>query len=177
MNCRVLGVVMARDEWPGLALSIVHALDHVETVLVIDHASIDGTAVGLEQLRSSFGDRLHVIRLDGVPYWQDAVVNLALAEFGTEEYEWIYPFDADEFLIVGPPSTLSELLDAVPHHCVAARYEVQNFVAPHDFDPSALAQYQRITHRSLPSQVVDVPPAILADDIAHGDVNLSLIHI
>ena len=52
---RILGVVMARDEWPMVALAITHALSgHVEHVAVLDHASTDASRTGLERLQQEF---------------------------------------------------------------------------------------------------------------------------
>lgn len=173
---RVLGVVIARDEWPGLALAVTHALTQVDVVLVLDHGSIDGTPSGLESLRTHFGERLEVMRFDDVPYWQEAITNLAIAVRGVDDVDWIYVFDADEFVLVPACTTLRDILHRAPATCRTIRYEVQNFVVPFDFDPCDIEQFARIEHRSLPCNVVDLPHRTAADEIEHAALNYFDLH-
>ena len=54
---RILGYVMSRDEWPTARPAVTHALsNHVDHVLVLDHASSDETQARLEAPRSSGRD-------------------------------------------------------------------------------------------------------------------------
>lgn len=168
---RVLGVTMVQNEWPLLATCLAHALSHVDRVMVVDHRSTDGTADGLRAAQTQWGDRVQVVRLDELPYWQEAVVNVAIEEAGPDGFDWVYPFDADEFVL--PPSgrALHEYLAALPDDVAAVRYEVEHFVTPTDFDECRPSDLRRVTHRA---QAVNfLPPDIetAADAIESGDLN------
>ncbi len=125
--------MMARDEWPLVALSAAHALTHhVDHLYVVDHASEDDSVVGLRGLAASFGSRISIVELDDVPYVQESV-NAALGALALSDgFEWLYILDADEFAVAGPGG-LRSALGALQPHVIAASYEVANWVAPSDF--------------------------------------------
>ncbi len=101
-EARILGYVMARDEWPLLAVAgRPRALErHVDHVLVVDHASRgrhpgwpDGTPAG------SGLDGSPSYRLDGEDFHQEATTTVMTRVGGVAAYSWVYVFDADEFLL------------------------------------------------------------------------------
>ena len=97
---RVLGCVMARDEWPLLGLAVDHALHgHVDHVVVVDHGSTDGTRSGLLGLQTQQPDRITLVRLDDTAFTQEAVTALMVAVGSGVPADWIYVFDADEFIL------------------------------------------------------------------------------
>ncbi len=169
---RIVGYVMARDEWPRLALAITHALaNHVDHVLVLDHASTDETATGLGHLERAWPGRLSVYRLDDPDYSQEAATALMARVGRFAEHEWVYVFDADEYLLAPRGQGLRDILADVPPDVDAVRYEVHNWVAPSTFDDADLARYDEIRYRARPNIFAEVPGEILADEIERGNMN------
>lgn len=167
----VLGIVMARDEWPLLGVAVTHALTHhVDCVVVLDHASQDGTHDGLTKLQQTFGDRLRVLRLDESPYLQEAALALVceVAEFTT--YDWVYAFDADEFGLAGSGHSLRSILSRVGPEVDAVRYEVQNWIAPSEAEECEVETLSNVRHRAVP-HVFGVPGDQLTGAIENGALN------
>ena len=169
---RILGVVMARDEWPMVALAITHALSgHVEHVAVLDHASTDASRTGLERLQQEWPGRITVFWLDDPGFLQEAATNLIVRLGRAWEYDWVYVFDADEFVLTPAGLALPAVLADVAVDVDVVRYEVHNWVAPTSFDESQLRAYREIRQRAVPNVFVDVPGELLADEIEHGSMN------
>ena len=120
---RIVGYVMARDEWPLLALAITHALmNHVDHVLVLDHDSGEETQAGLERLAGDWPGGVTVVRLEDPDYYQEAATTLMSCVGGFVSYDWVYVFDADEFLLTPPGSGLGDVLAEVPSDVDLVRY-------------------------------------------------------
>ncbi len=146
----VIGIVKARNEWPLLGLCIIHALNnHVDDILVINHASSDETGIGLAELQKNYGSRVRVLHLDKGPLQEQALYLLLSKLVDRDKYEWIYHVDADEFLITPNGERLNSLLSDIPESVDVVRYEVLNFVAPSDFQEGDLDRYRELTYRSV----------------------------
>ena len=146
----VIGIIKARNEWPLLGLCIIHALNnHVDDILVIDHASSDETGIGLVELQKKYGSRVRVLHLDKGPLQEQALYLLLSKLIDRDKYDWIYHVDADEFLISSNGERFSSLLSGIPESVDVVRYEVLNFVAPSDFQEDDLDRYQELTYRSV----------------------------
>jgi hypothetical protein len=162
---------MARDEWPMLELAITHALlNHVDEVVVVDHGSTDETREQLPQLEARWAGRLKVLRLDGVPYLQEAVTLTALASVPWDAFDWVYVFDADEFLVT-ETGDVRDYLENVGTGYDTVRYSVLNFLAPRHFDERNLREYTSITKRARVSRLLDIPGSVTAEEIELGEVN------
>jgi hypothetical protein len=172
-RARVCAVMQVRDEWPLVSVSITHALTrHADEVYVLDHASVDGTREGLRALARRWPGRLHVLEYHGEEFWQEACLSTLLAACAASSPDWIYALDADEFLLTRDPhSSLGDVLSAVDDDCVAVRYEIENWVAPHGFDDTDVASYTQLRYRSRPSVFHEVPKSVLVDQIAEGVTN------
>ena len=145
----ILGVLLARNEWPLLGLCITHALtNHVDELLVIDHSSTDETPVGLASLKMFWGEKLKVAKLSSGTLHQEELNLLTLNIIDRKKYSWIYHVDADEFLFVSGGKSLKSVLSSVPDTYSTARYSLLNFVAPSDFNKYDLDRYQEIIHRA-----------------------------
>lgn len=166
---RILGIVVAKDEWPVVGLSVVHALQHVDQVVAVDHGSTDASLPGLEALAARHPGRLVVVPGGGLPWWQAAITRAAMSQ-ATRRHDWVYVFDADEFLLTaGTP--LARVLAAVPRRTGVVRYQVHNWVAPFDADDRDPAALTRIRHRSRPGNVLPPVPQMAARHIATGGMN------
>ena len=171
-SLRIIGLVIARDEWPLLRLSITHALlNHVDHVWVLDHSSGDGTRDGLERLTEIWGERLRVVRLCGTPFWQEASTSLILELIGATRDDWIYVFDADEFAITRSGTSIREILGSVGPDFSSVRYEVDNWISTATFDECDHSQYSQLRLRAIANHFFDLPSDILSDEIQRGTLN------
>jgi hypothetical protein len=145
----VLGILLARNEWPLLGMCISHALtNHVDELLVIDHASTDETELGLKVLQSKWGSKLQIVKLAKGPLHHQALNLVTLEIIDRDRYSWVYHVDADEFLIVAEGKSLKALLTEMPIDVDIVRYPLFNYVAPRDFQESNFEQYKELTFRA-----------------------------
>jgi len=169
---RILGLVMARDEWPLLAISISHALlHHVDRVVVVDHGSEDGTQAGLVRLCEYWRDRLVVVRLERSDFFQEATTSVVADLCNAESCDWFYLFDADEFLITNGQVSLRSILSGVDPGVAIIRYEVHQWVAPHDMNSACLSDYRRILDRAQPNVFEKPSSDFLSNEIENGYLN------
>jgi len=172
MTVRVLGYTMARDEWPLLGLSVTHALKiGVEHVVIVDHASSDSTSAALRSISDTWPDRLTILRLDDAAYFQEATTAVVMEVVSAATYDWVYVFDADEFLLTAPGTSLATELSRIPDGVETVRYQVHQWMTPEDMDETSPAHYGRIVQRTLPNVFIEESPLLLADDIEAGDIN------
>ena len=169
---RVVGLLAVRDEWPLAAVALVHALlHHVDAVVVLDHASRDATPAGLALLKASaLGERIQLLHLDSEAFRQEAFMNAMVEVSQAWAPDWIYPFDADEFLLA--PGGLKALLASLPEQLLAVHYPLENWISTPDFDDSDLDGYLNLQIRSLPD--LAMPPVMepsMVQAIAEGQTN------
>jgi len=169
---RVVGLVQACNEWPLLALSISHALmHHVDEVYVLIHASADATCGGMRRLQELWNGRIHIFAYYDEHFWQEACLSTLMEVSQATEPDWLYVFDADEFLITGGDGPLRDILGEVGQEHHAVRYEVQNWVSTRDFDHTDLSRYRQLRYRALPNVFLNMNARIISDEIHHGDLN------
>jgi hypothetical protein len=169
---RVLGYVMARNEWPLLGLSVMHAINSgIDRIVIIDHCSDDATREGLRVLKSFCSDKIVVCRVDDPRYLQEATSALVMALVDADSYDWVYAFDADEFVLLPPEMKLGEMLSRVSLDIDAVRYEIHQWVAPTDFDDLDITEYSRIRYRAVANNCMKLAGEDLGDEIEHGNVN------
>ena len=150
------GVVVTRDDWGVLALSISNALNHVDVVHVLNHGSKDQTTHGLEILKEIWGVRLKVYTAKSdLLFKQSLLTNMVVSLAESEGADWIYVFDSDEFLISKPDFSLKEELAKLSESVVAVRYKISNYISTFDFDKNNLNDYKHLIYKSNPSQPYD----------------------
>lgn len=172
MGASILGYVMARDEWPILGLSVIHALNMgVSRVVVVDHGSTDATPGYVRRLQDAIPDRMVILRNDHPDYLQEETCRLVLRSERAEQYDWVYVFDADEFALTGSGERLPDLLGSIPGNVDAVRYELDQFVAPCDMDDQDLRDFSRIRTRSFPNNFLAMPGDLQCDELARGGFN------
>jgi len=172
MTQKILGYVMAKNEWPMLGLSILHALRvGCEHVVVVNHQSTDGTKDGLERLKHALPDRLTVIELNHDQFLQEATTKVILSGFGGDLYDWVYVFDADEFLLIEGGQSLPAVLQDMPADVDVVRYQVDQWVAPHDMDNMDVDQFTRIKQRAQPCSFLQQTGESLAEQLITGNIN------
>lgn len=173
MNPRILGFVMARDEWPLLGISILNAFRRgVDHIVVLNHASVDNTADGLARISELYPNKLTVFEMhDGSVYLQEASVSLALAHVDTASFDWVYVFDADEILITAEGLPLPEILKAIPKETTSVRYHIDQWVWPRGFDEDSPRSYLHVTARAVPSVFLDMAPELKIFELKRGTLN------
>ena len=96
MTMKVFGVTLVRSEADIIALTLRYHLQlGLDSVLVLDNASSDGTDKILEQLARE-DDRIRWSRHEGEFQQAELTTGLAREAFRAGA-DWIVPFDADEF--------------------------------------------------------------------------------
>lgn len=161
---KIVGIVLAKNEWGLIAVAISHALmNHVDEVYVLDYSSTDRTNLGLRHLQEYWGDRLHVVTLHNLGFIQQAATNAMIQIAGKSNPDWVYVFDADEFLIVDPSTSLKDVLSNVGQDITTFKYEIDNFISVRDFDENKLSDYKRLRYRalSLPDRTASIPELTL----------------
>jgi hypothetical protein len=115
---KLVGVAMVRNEADILEAFVRHNLTVLDRMLVVDHASMDGT----EQILASLvreGLPLVAMRDESQGYpLQAMIVTLARKAFAEEGADFVFPLDCDEFVKVRTRAALEEALAALPpeHH-------------------------------------------------------------
>lgn len=171
---RVAAVVHAGNEWPLLGVAILHVLRlGFDEVVVLDHASTDETPAGLVAIASRHPGRLRILRSDDPAFRQESATAVLIEAAIAGGADWVYVFDADEFLLIEPASTIHELLAAVPVEATAVRYEVHNWIAPNDFDDTDLFAYRRLKYRALADATLParIPPERRGAALASGELH------
>lgn len=139
---KIHGVVIARNEWPLLGLSISHALFyHVDKVFVIDHSSTDDTSNGLAELQKFWPQRIEVFRYEDSLFDQEALTNVLLAISNKENPDWNFIFDADEFLVSPTKKNLKDLLSGLGEKWNAIAMQLENYIVPLGFTDTRLDDY------------------------------------
>jgi hypothetical protein len=172
MTIRVLGYVMAKNEWPLLGLAITHALNcDIDHIVVVNHASSDETYNGLQRLKLNWPKRITIINLKIKSYFQEVSSAVILSSVNAHEYDWVYVFDADEFLLYPQKTSFVQLLESIPKNVGAIKYELDQWVTPHDMNDLEMSSYKNIKKRSVPCIFINHPGEILAKLIEKGHVN------
>lgn len=167
----ILGYVMSRDEWPMLGVAITHALEVVDHIVVVDHASVDNTQAGLRHLQQQYPDRLTILKVNDPEFLEEATTRVIMKACAAEDYDWVYIFDADEFLLTKQGSSLRSILSGVAPDVDAMRYQVQNWICPTDFDPTAFGRFTKSFQRSMPSRFKATSPSDMVQMASKGQIN------
>jgi hypothetical protein len=144
---KIHGVVIARNEWPLLGLSISHALFyHVDKVFVIDHSSTDDTRNGLVELEKAWPNQIEVFRYEDTLFDQEALTNILLDISNKENPDWNFIFDADEFLVSPTRKSIKEHLSSLEGKWNAIAMQLENYIVPSGFIDTRLDDYLLINH-------------------------------
>lgn len=169
---RVLGVLIARNEWPLLGICITHALtNHVDEIIVVDHASTDGTQAGLAELQIRWGNRIQVLHLYEGTFHHEETNLMLKTIYQDRNFDWVYPIDADEFLITPNNVPLKQLLAEVPDSYEAVRYEIHNFVAPSDFVEKDFHRYSDLREKAVVNPNFQITHGDFVESIVQGGLN------
>lgn len=169
---RVLGILIARNEWPLLGISITHALvNHVDELIVVDHASTDETQAGLAALQTRWGNKIQVLHMCEGTFHHEETNLMLKAMYQDRDFDWVYPIDADEFLITRNNISLKQILAEVTGEFLAARFQLHNFVVPHDFDETDFSRYREINQKALVNPQFELTHENIYATIMNGNLN------
>lgn len=128
---RIIGTLMVRDEVDIVAAMIEHTLDQgVDTLIVTDNGSVDGTVEVLEAYASQGRVELHH---DPVHRKQQGTVVTQMARRARTLHraDWVLNLDADEFLLpLNPDLRVRDALCGTPLHLNAFTVPVVNLIGP-----------------------------------------------
>lgn len=171
-SCKVAGIVQASNEYPLLGLSISHALMyHVDEIYVLNHSCHDGTQEGIKSLQELWKDRIFVYNYYDDSFYQEASTNVMIEIARKSLPDWIWVFDADEFMLTRENQPLKQILNDIDPKYMLVRYEVQNWVSHEDFDETVLENYKKLRYRTVPSQFFAMPAELMIDEVLSGNLN------
>ncbi len=169
---RIAGIIQCRNEWGLIALSIGFALTHhVDEVFVLNDRSTDETHRGLELLQGIWPGRIHVFNQSGGRFLQEAQINTLVHLAQQTHPDWIYIFDADEFLIPKHGQSLKTYLKALPRACKGVRYELKNFISHREFNDQSLSDFLTMDRQGVTDESKQRDALQNFDDIYHGRLN------
>ena len=165
------GIVLTRNDWGMLALSITNVLhNHADIVHVLNHGSSDQTAHGLKILKEIWGERLKIYSANpDLPFKQALLTNMISSIAEDEGADWIYVFDSDEFLLSNSNFSLREELLKLSNEIVGIRYSLNNYISTYDFDQNNLNCYKKLIYRSKPN--VEYDPIHAIELISRGELS------
>lgn len=171
-HSRVIGIIHAKNEWPLLGISIQYALNtHCDEVIVLDHNSSDGTSSGLAMMQGFWGERLKCFRTEDSTFYQDAIYEILVSSAKPNLGDWIYTFDADEFLVTNSHSSLKALISELDSDVDVISTQVSNFVSHKNFQVNNIAHYFSLVHQSIPNVFMSVNGETQIEDISSGRTN------
>ncbi len=159
---RLVAIAVVRNEADIIEPFVRHTLALVDRLLVVDHASTDGTRQLLRALVNE-GLALDVFTDEVLANLQQQRCRLLLDRARLDHAaDWILPVDADEFLVAPDRRALDAALHATPHPIALP---LRHYCASLGDDPAETNPVRRIQHRSPVAATAKLClPAALFDD-------------
>ncbi|WP_240181825.1 glycosyltransferase family 2 protein [Nocardioides sp. 616] len=138
---RIIGTLMVRDEVDIVAAMVEHHLAQgLDTIIVTDNASVDGTREVLESYAETGLVELHH-DAEHRKQQRDVVTRMARRARTRFRADWVLNLDADEFLVPRDRSlTVRDALEATPLHLNAFTVPVVNLIGPAGWSGSGLSR-------------------------------------
>jgi 2-polyprenyl-3-methyl-5-hydroxy-6-metoxy-1,4-benzoquinol methylase len=134
---------------------------------VVNHFSEDETLAGLKHLQLYWGDRLKIINYPNLTFDQETITNCAINIAYESNPDWIYVFDADEFLVLDPNISLHQILKNCDSDVRSIRYELDNYISTSNFNSCYLCDYLKLRYKSLPT-IHNASSQSKYEDMYHG---------
>ncbi len=119
---KLFAVTMVKDEADFIEYSIRHMLTHVDSLIVADNMSTDGTLEILARLWLEFPERMLVEIDKEVGYYQASKMSRLIDMAIDRGADWVIPFDADELWV----AESGEFRDAFKNDAEALRIPVRD---------------------------------------------------
>jgi glycosyltransferase involved in cell wall biosynthesis len=164
---RIFAVAQVRNESDIIERFVRHALSWADAILVVDHASSDGTGTILRHLRDE-GLSVGLLNDNALgKHHADRQTQLARAVARIERAHVIVPLDADEFLVDEVRNNPRRALLSVPREAIRCATWKSYVPIPSD-QSSELDVLKRITHRRR-HEADPIPKVIIGVDVASQD--------
>lgn len=148
---QILGFIQAKNEYPLILMSVIYALkNHVDRVYIINDHSDDLSEHAFNFLQLYWKGRVHITNVHNDSFQQEEKINLAIRLANPKPSDWIYVFDADEFLITKNNQPLKHIIKNLKS-ASAIRYSLTNWISYTDFNDDNFNDYNQIFYRSNPS--------------------------
>jgi hypothetical protein len=147
---------MARNETDLITLSVSHALDSLcDQVMILIHDSSSAFEEEVLNLSRIWPGKIIFLKLVDREYQQKKAMQVLNFMASKLDFDWIYPFDADEFVITVDRDLLKRYLDNVSDNILSLRYKVENWISNEDFKIDNYQSFFSIRNRAVP--MVDIP--------------------
>lgn len=121
-------VMVVRNEWPLLALSLSHALQNYACcAYVVDTGSSDGTRDGLNLISEIFPGRIKTFSCVDREFDQAAITNIFIDVSNQTQPRWSIVLDGDEFLYLPNYGSLLTSLGSIGEEWEALELSVVNY--------------------------------------------------
>ncbi|KQM60564.1 glycosyltransferase family 2 protein [Agreia sp. Leaf210] len=173
---KIAMTVMVRDEADIIAAMLDHHIEQgIDTIIVTDNGSIDGTT---EILQDFAARGLIELRHDPVHKKQQYTVVTQMARDAYTQFgaDWVINADADEFFIAADPAlTVADALRMTPNSIRTFTVPVTNMVGPPALSGTGLQRLVYRDHRSAEElQNKGLMPHPTANAIHVGDPNIEI---
>jgi Glycosyl transferase family 2 len=119
--CKIYLVSLIRNEADICAAFLSRAIVLFDHIVMIDHQSTDGTRSILERFAAEY-NKLDIIDYNYQGYYQAEVSTCVARHAFSQEADWVFFLDADEFVDVNSRSSFDDLLAAFPHDVMYLRW-------------------------------------------------------
>jgi hypothetical protein len=169
---KVLGLVMARNESSLITLSVSHAINSLcDKVLILLHESSPAFEREVVNLSKIWPDKIISLKLVGGEYQQKKTMQVLNFLASRMEFEWIYPFDADEFMISVDRDLFKKYLNNVDDSILSLRYELENWVSNEDLKIDSYQSFLSIRNRAVPMVNLPLDALTMRSEIQKGNLN------
>lgn len=165
----VIAVSMVRDEADIVESTIRNMCAQVDSVIVADNGSVDGTRQILERLTAELP--LEVVDDPEIGYWQSRKMTWLAGLAGDRGAEWVVPFDADEWWYCTGVRVADRLAGIGPGMMVATAElfdHVPTGSDSDDTDPVTRMMWRRRDPLPLPKVACRWRPGLVIHQGNHG---------
>ncbi len=148
---KILGFVSARNENTLLTLTVSHALmNGCSEVCILVHNSNQDFKDEVLLLAKLWPNKIHIFYQEEFKFHQASAVHAIRFLLQNQNYDWIYVFDADEFMVQSENFNICDFLESVPSEIQSVRYELSNWVSHYDFELKHYERFLDVIHVSEP---------------------------
>ena len=164
--------MQARNEKTLISLTVSHALmNGCSEVCILVHDSDQDFKKEVLLLEKLWPERIHVFYQEETKYHQKISLHVVRFLMQNQNYDWIYVFDADEFVVPSKNFNICDFLERLPSEIQAVRYEIRNWISNHDFELRQYEEFLNITHVSEPKLISYLDSNILKEKIKTNEIN------